>query len=157
MDCTFKTENGIFNYRVGAVIINGKKVLMATNLRESFYYSVGGRVKLGETLEDAVIREVKEETGIECEIEKMIAIHENFFKDNDSSSLVHELSAFFKIKSNEKLMNIQNGHRTTLGTAPDEYLEWVDLENTDNITIYPDFFKKVDLANTDEIKHFITK
>ena len=29
MDTTFKTSEGVFNYRVGAIILNGTKALMA--------------------------------------------------------------------------------------------------------------------------------
>jgi len=31
MDCTFKTEEGKFNYRVGAIIIHDNKLLMVKN------------------------------------------------------------------------------------------------------------------------------
>ena len=42
MDCTFQTELGKFNYRVGVIIHSGRKVLMARNPNEerAFYYSV---------------------------------------------------------------------------------------------------------------------
>ena len=60
---------------------------MARNPNENrvFYYSVGGRVKFGESLEKAVLREVKEETGIEAEIDRMAFVHENFFTDDDGT------------------------------------------------------------------------
>ena len=71
MDCTFKTDEGKFNYRVGALIrddsIGGHgRILMARNSaeREGVYYSVGGRVQYGESLEEAVLPELREETGI---------------------------------------------------------------------------------------------
>ena len=46
MDCTFLTERGKFNFRVGVIITDGRKILMARNPQEKrrFYYSVGGRV-----------------------------------------------------------------------------------------------------------------
>ena len=49
MDCTFQTERGNFNYRVGVIITNGRKILMARNPNKerAFYYSVGGRVQIG--------------------------------------------------------------------------------------------------------------
>ncbi len=55
MDCTFQTEQGKFNYRVGVIIHSGRKVLMARNPNEerAFYYSVGGRVRFGESIEEA--------------------------------------------------------------------------------------------------------
>lgn len=93
MDCTFMTELGKFNYRVGVIIYSGRKVLMARNPNEerAFYYSVGGRVRFGESMEEAVLRELREETGINCEIDRLAAIHENFFTDDDGIPF-HEVS-----------------------------------------------------------------
>ena len=42
-------------------------------------YSVGGRIKFGETAEEAVVREVFEETGIQMEIDRLGFVYENFF------------------------------------------------------------------------------
>lgn len=155
MDCTFVTTQGKFNYRVGAIVCDGRRMLMATNPNErrKFYYSVGGRVKFGENLCDAVIRELREETGIDCEVESLYCIHENFFTDGDGVPF-HEISVFFEIKANEKLMNIKDGHKT-LGGESGEYLQWVDLDNKD-ITIYPEFFREYKKGGNHPI-HYITR
>ena len=52
---------------MGVIIHSGRKVLMARNPNEerAFYYSVGGRVRFGESMEEAALRELKEETGID--------------------------------------------------------------------------------------------
>ena len=146
MDCTFITELGKFNYRVGAIIKNGSHVLMARNPREKreYYYSVGGRVHFGESLEDAVLREVKEETGITCEIQRLACIHENFFTDDEGVPF-HEISVFFIIKPNKELLAVKNGHKTKGGPNGNEYLEWIDLNDCGDITIYPDFYRTEEL------------
>lgn len=157
MDCTFLTQYGKFNYRVGAIIADGRKILMARNPNEKrkFYYSVGGRVKFGEALTDAVLREVKEETNIDCEIERLACIHENFFTDDDNTPF-HEISVFFLIKPNDKLLKIKSGYNTEMGPV-NEYLEWIDLDNCKDITIYPEFYRSWDFINDTDIKHFVTK
>ena len=157
MDCTFMTDMGKFNYRVGVIVKNGRKILMARNPREErvFYYSVGGRVRFGESLTDAALRELKEETGIDCEIDRLACIHENFFTDDDGV-FFHEVSCFFLIKPNERLLNIPNGHRTDGG--PDgEYLEWINLDDSEGVTIYPEFFRTVDFENGNEVGHFFSR
>ena len=62
MDITFKTEQGRFNYRVCGMIIHDNKILAMHDQRSPYYYLPGGRVKLGETVEEACMVH-----GIECE------------------------------------------------------------------------------------------
>lgn len=44
-------------------------------MRSEYLYSVGGRIKFGETAEEAVIREVYEETGVH--MEKVLHLYVN--------------------------------------------------------------------------------
>lgn len=154
MDCSFLTEKGLFNYRVGAIILRDGKILMARNSQEkrAFYYSVGGRVQFGESLNDAVLREVKEETGADCEIDRLACIHENFFTDDDGVPF-HEVSAFFVIRPNDDLLRLENGRLTDRADAG-EYLEWIDPHDCD-VTIYPEFFRTVDFGADREVKHIV--
>lgn len=157
MDCTFTTDQGKFNYRVGAIILRDGRVLMARNPHDKrkYYYSVGGRVKLGESLDDAVIRELKEETGVDCEIDRFACIHENFFSDDDGVPY-HEVSVFFLIRPNEGLLHIEDGHPTDFG--PDsEYLTWVDPNDCGDFAIYPAFLKTVDFRKETGVLHFLDR
>ena len=157
MDCTFFTENGKFNYRVGAIIKNGRKLLMARNPNEKrvFYYSVGGRVKYGETAHQAILRELKEETSFDCKIHSLYCIHENFFTDDDGV-FFHEISLFFIIETNKDILSIKDGKITKDGPSG-EYLEWIDLDHCEDITLYPEFLKTADLDDERSLKHFLSK
>ena len=64
MDLTLKTKEGYFNYRVAAVIVNDGKILAQRNTKTNEYYLPGGRVTFGETSEEALLREIKEELKI---------------------------------------------------------------------------------------------
>ena len=68
MDISFAAGEEKFNYRVAAVILNGGKLLAMRDEYSPYYYLPGGRVKLGETAEQAVIREIQEELHVTAEI-----------------------------------------------------------------------------------------
>ena len=85
----------------------------------------------------------------------MAAIHENFFTA-DNGILFHEISVFFTVKPNESLMNVKDGTLTDHGPNG-EYLKWIDLDNCEDITVYPEFFKTTDLCSINEVKYFVTR
>ena len=64
MDISFKSGNEKFNYRVCAMMISDGKILAMHDERSPYYYLPGGRVEIGETAENAVIREVQEELSV---------------------------------------------------------------------------------------------
>lgn len=153
MDLTFKTEMGIFNYRVGAIIIHDNKLLMVKNSKSPYFYSVGGRVKLHETAEDAVIREVFEETGLHMEVEKLGFVHENFFTEEVTKEKFHELSFFFYIKDMGELSTIC---RSFTENGVKEELQWIPLNKLKETHLYPEFFKEKLFHSLVGLEHILT-
>lgn len=72
-------------------------VLFVGNEIDDYLYSVGG-VYMNEKSEDAVVREVFEETGVQYEVDRLAIIHENFF-NGDGGTLgknhCHELAFYY--------------------------------------------------------------
>lgn len=64
----------IFNIRVTGILIENNKILIVQQkLSESRTWSLpGGRLERGETLEQGLKRELKEETGLTVQIEKLL-------------------------------------------------------------------------------------
>ncbi|MBS4539585.1 NUDIX domain-containing protein [Clostridium sp. D2Q-11] len=154
MDCTFKTEKGKFNYRVGAIIIHDNKVLMVKSSSSPYYYSVGGRVHLHESMEEAIRREVYEETGISFEIDRMGYIHENFFILDPTGEEYHELSMYYYMKPIEDYSLI---NKSLTEDGIEESLEWIPLNDIENYNIYPSFFKDEKLLSNEGIIHVVDR
>ena len=98
IDCGFTKENRWFRYRAAAIIVENECALFACNETDDYFYSIGGGVHHGETAEDAVLREVFEETGVHYEIDRLAVIHENFFNENGGTLKglnCHEISFYF--------------------------------------------------------------
>jgi mutator protein MutT len=77
---------------VGAVIIKGEEVLLARRGKEPGYgkWSIpGGAVELGETLEEAVIREVCEEVNLAVRVGEVVEVLERLFRDPEGKVRYH--------------------------------------------------------------------
>lgn len=153
-DCGFTRDNKWFRYRAAAIIIEDNKVLFATNEKEDYYYSVGGGVHIGETVEEAVVREVYEETGIHYEVDRLVFIHENFFNGDGSlqGKECHELAFYFLMKS--RGTQELNSNSYTQGVK--ETLHWIPLNELEKYRAYPTFFSEKLKKLQEGIEHIIT-
>ncbi len=153
-DMTVACDKGLINIRVGAIIMKNGRFLMVGNGRTDYLYSVGGRIKFGETAEEAVVREVQEETGIRMEIDRLGFVHENYFYGDAPSNLgklIYEVSFFFYMKVPDDFMPVSESF--TDDGSP-ERLRWVSAD--DPVIIYPDFFRTELLCPQNTVRHFVT-
>lgn len=152
-DMCVPCDDGIVNIRAGAIIMKDGKILMVGSERFDYLYSVGGRIKFGETAEEAVIREVEEETGVRMEVDRLGFIHENYFigdSPSNSGKLVYEISFYFYMKVPE---NFSPESESFTDCGEKEFLKWVSPD--DENKKYPDFFE-TELQNpVNYVRHFV--
>jgi len=87
---------------VGAVVFDGDQVILVRRGSPPSYgaWSLpGGAVEVGETLEEAIVREVAEEIGLEVTAEEVVAVLERIFLDPAGKVQYHYVLVDFLCRS----------------------------------------------------------
>jgi mutator protein MutT len=77
---------------VGAIIAQGGQILLVRRANPPLQgqWSIpGGLVETGETIKEAITREVREETGLEVEPLQLVEVFERILRDDDSRVQYH--------------------------------------------------------------------
>ena len=140
-DVTFVSGHEKFNYRVCAVIITEDKILAMHDERSPYYYLPGGRVRMGETAEHAVIREVEEELNIKAKIVRPLWLNQGFFTEDVDQLQYHEICLYFLMNVSETDL-LERGERFTLHEGQHIHdFEWLPFERLQREYFYPIFLK----------------
>lgn len=154
MDTTYRTADGVFNYRVGAMILNGTKALMSYDKRHNIYYTIGGRAHFGESSEQAMLREIFEETGIKAELDRLAVVNENFFAVEGTP--FHELAFYWLVKpfDFEKI-----DFSAIKCDGEEQEILWLDLADSERCkgkNFYPLWLKEKILNIPGEVIHIVS-
>ncbi len=142
MDLTFKTEDGVFNYRVCAIILQDDCLLATKNKDTPYYYLPGGRVKLHETAEAAMNRELVEELGIPGRIVRPLWLNQSFFTEDVTGQRFHEICFYFLVDySGTELASRGSSFFHTEGQRRYLY-QWIPLNELSEKYLYPQFIKE---------------
>jgi 8-oxo-dGTP diphosphatase len=114
---------------VAGIVVRGKELLLVQRGREPAkgkWGIPGGVVEVGETVEEALIREVREETGCECTPLKHLATFDSIRRDPDGR--VHWHYVLF-----EYLCRYVSGELHAADDAAEAH--WVRLDNLGSVDI----------------------
>lgn len=129
-----------------AIIIENGAILMNKCKREdgSVYYDLpGGGQKVYESLEQAVVREVKEETGYDVQVERFVALAEEIYTSNHLREkypeYTHRIFHIFKVN----IVGEKKDAPTEMDLGMEESV-WVSLNDMEHIMeTCPSSLKKV--------------
>lgn len=115
---------------VRAVILDEGKILLCKKKEGDYYFLPGGHVEFGETAEQALARELKEELDIDTDKIEYIGTIENIFSENEQRR--HEINLIFFVEPKNHSSISKENHIDFFWTDTDrlagEYIEPVVLK-----------------------------
>ena len=120
---------GIETIARGVAIIDGEVLLCRAKGGKSSYLP-GGHIEFGETAREALVREIREEMGVEATAGKFLGAVENSFMQHGKPHA--EINLVFELKFAEK----------PAAAAKEDWIEfeWVALEELENANLLPRVF-----------------
>jgi 8-oxo-dGTP diphosphatase len=119
--------NKIYPALKAIVVKNGKILILKRSSKEDCFQEMwdipGGRINFGEEPEEALRREVKEETGLEIEVIKPVRVW-TFFKDNGRTQVIG-ITLLCKHKSGRVKLSEEH-----------EDFKWVEPREIENYNIH---------------------
>ena len=142
MDISFNQENQRFNYRACAMIISENRILAMHDERSPYFYLPGGRVKMGETAEQAVVREIWEELGVKLKIARPLWLNQAFFTEEVDGIRYHELCIYFLMDSSNTDLSERGNSFIRMEGKHTHVFEWLEFDRLKDEYFYPIFLKK---------------
>ena len=157
-DILFRKDGWVFSYRVAGIAVRNGKVLLQKPTNEDFYAFPGGHVEFGETNEETLIREYKEEIGADIKVGELRWVAEAFFPWGENPC--HQICLYYAIEITDEDIpkdGMFMAKEHIEGRNFDLEFHWIPTEKLDEIEVYPEKAKKLILSLDEGVKHFVYK
>lgn len=154
-DWLFYSDEYICGVRTAGVLVKNNRVLVQRDRNGNEYALPGGHIKIGETSEEGLVREYKEETGVDIKVKRLLWSEECFWKWN--GKLAHSIAFYYLIEECDGCQIPDNGEFLPHKDNGDVVIGWMEREALKSVTIYPEFLKTEIFDLDGGIKHFVSK
>lgn len=156
MDILFHTENHVFSYRVAGICCKNGKVLLQKPTNDTGFAFPGGHVALGETNEETLIREFKEEIGADISVGDLKWVGEIFFPWGTKPC--HQICLYYMVELLSEEIPTNGMFMGTEHLASRNFdleFHWIPLESLEHMEVYPTNAAELMKKLTDGVQHFI--
>lgn len=133
-----RTENA--ELTVLCLIQDGNRVLLQNRVKQDWkgYTLPGGHVETGESFVDAVVREMKEETGLHITNPRLVGIKQFPIEGGRYIVLLFKATEF----------------EGTVVSSDEGEMEWIDIDDLSKINVVEDFHDLMKVMNHPDINEF---
>ena len=142
MDLRLQLQDTILNIRVAGILQTPHGYLFEGRPTDSYVFAISGKIKLNESSEEAIKREIHEEIGMIVDEVQFRGIIENFYESEEGK--VHEICFVYEIKE------------IFIGAITTGFKE-ISTEKIETQDIRPMVINEIMKGNTTIPMHFITK
>ena len=156
MDILFRGEDYVFSYRVAGICIQNGKVLLQKPTNDTAFAFPGGHVSFGETNEQTLVREFREEIGADITVGELKWVGEVFFPWGNKPC--HQICLYYLVdipSENIPQEGTFMGKEQLEGRSFQLGFHWIPLDELNSIEVYPT--NAVELMDKIEegVQHFI--
>ena len=155
-DILFKSHEYVFSYRVAGICVQDGKVLLQKPTNDIGFAFPGGHVSFGETNEQTLIREFKEEIGVDIEVSDLKWVGEIFFPWGEKPC--HQICLYYIIKINEGNIakdGVFMAQEQIEGRDFKIEFHWVPIDKIAEIELYPINCKELLTKIDGDFHHFV--
>ncbi|MGM5693128.1 NUDIX hydrolase [Streptococcus suis] len=146
MDFRTRVDNQIFGVRATALIIKDGKIFLTKDYKGR-YYTIGGAVEVNEVAADAVVREVREELGVDSSVNQLAFVVENQFTHEDID--FHNIEFHFIVEATGEMP------KEIIEGKLKQTCEWIEVDKLVNLDVVPAFLAQ-ELPNWNgQVKHIM--
>ena len=129
-----KPVSAIPTTRISVVVISEQKILLVKHRKGTRQYWVlpGGRLEYGETFHECAVREVKEETGLDVVVDKIVFLSEAIATDRSS----HIVNVYVTAHVTGGVMAL--GDEPVLAAV-----DFISISELDHLTLYPPVSRQI--------------